>query len=140
MDRMIKNTGYQLLSGVAICTALDLVFLKSSGIGSMGQAIQVFLEIGGQVVALLVLQNSFNKLVRISSNNNRVMDMMPAMLAGMGFQPNLMNKISALQDYLLNSYSSFQMIQTVGVNPTRIPQRPGSTIVQEAENPADMPH
>lgn len=114
MEKTIKNTAYQMGSGALIATVMDSILPTTQGINSAAQAIQVFIEIGAQVAGTIILSDA---LARTFGTNlgSGAMDMIPSMMAMMGFQPNLMAKMSLFKSYLFQSYSGFQLIQTTHI-------------------------
>ena len=129
MERTIKNTAYQLGTGAFVGTILDSILPNPSPINSIAQSIQVFAEVGAQVAGTILLSDAISKWFGVGFGNG-AMDMIPSMMAMMGFQPNLMIKMSTLKDYFLHEYSGFLFIQSTAAPTVGMQQQGTQSVLQ----------
>ena len=135
MDRTIKNTVYQLVSGAVVGIALDQSLPSAREPKGLGDASQMFIEVGAQLGLIILFADAFAKTFKFSLTGN-VLETIPFALSVAGFSFNLMTKMGSLGQYTTAYWKGFSLMQSIPDKTGNITSKSSTTT--EETLPAEM--
>ena len=141
MERVIRNAVLQLISGAVVGTLLDQAFPHPRASISMGDTIQQFIEVTGQLGLLVVLSDAFAKTFSVSLTGQTVLDTIPFVMAVYGFSGNMIAKMHYLGAGSVNYWKNFTLTQSVPPTPIDMTDRTTKLVEQTSAVPTtnDIP-
>jgi len=135
MEKTIRNSTYQIITGAVVGIALDSAFPRPTTINNLGSALQTFIEVGVQIGLDIGIAQSFGTTFKFSFGGTSMIDSIPFMISIMGFQPNLGDKMMELKRFMHQYWEGMTLVQTI--KPTG--ELGGDSATNEPSSSAEAP-